>query len=163
VSSNDWASLLPLVLLLVFAYLLLIRPARRRARDIHAVQSALSPGDEVMLTSGIFGVVTEVTEERFGLQISPGVEVHVARAAVARIIRDVPAEDAGATALTDADSSVDDTEARYDDEAVHDDGQTRYDDGHAAATGTIDPDHPATDQRPSDDDTPGDEQRRGAN
>ncbi len=105
-NANDLASLIPLVLLLVFAYLVLIRPARRRAHEVHAVQSALSPGDEVMLTSGIFGTVSTVGDERLSLQLVGGVEIEVARAAVAKILRDVPADaaavESGETAPTEA-------------------------------------------------------------
>jgi preprotein translocase subunit YajC len=93
VNANDLASLIPLGLLLVFAYFVLIRPARRRAQSIQAVQTALSVGDEVMLTSGIFGFVTEVGDERLTIQVAPGVEFAVARAAVARIVHDVPADE----------------------------------------------------------------------
>lgn len=92
-NANDLASLIPLALLLVFAYLVLIRPARRRAQSIQAVQTALSVGDEVMLTSGIFGFVTEVGEERLTIQVASGVEFAVARQAVARIVHDVPADE----------------------------------------------------------------------
>jgi preprotein translocase subunit YajC len=93
VNANDLASLIPLGLLLVFAYFVLIRPARRRAQSIQAVQTALSVGDEVMLTSGIFGFVTEVGDERLTIQVAPGVEFAVARQAVASIVHDVPADE----------------------------------------------------------------------
>jgi preprotein translocase subunit YajC len=107
VNANDWASLIPLALLLVFAYLVLIRPARRRAQAIHAVQSALSVGDEVMLTSGIYGVVTSVGDERLDVEVSPGVQFAVARAAVAKIIRDVPADEPPADVPDEADATTD--------------------------------------------------------
>lgn len=128
-NANDLASLIPLALLLVFAYMLLIRPARRRAHEIHSVQSALSTGDEVMLTSGIFGVVTSVGEERLNVELAPGVEIAVARAAVAKIIRDVPADPA-APEIEDAAGDADDgpvTEPRSSqaDRGPGDDGESR--------------------------------------
>jgi preprotein translocase subunit YajC len=93
--NDTWGSLIPLVLLLVFAYFVLIRPARRRANEIQSVQSALSAGDEVMLASGIYGTVLEVGDERLTLEVAPGVVLSVARAAVARIVRDIPADTGG--------------------------------------------------------------------
>lgn len=118
--NDTWGSLIPLVLLLLFAYLVLIRPARRRAHEIQAVQSALSAGDEVMLASGIYGTVHEVGDERLTLEVAPGVVLSVARAAVARIVQDVPAQQAEpaagddltvrpATEPTDGDRSGPDT------------------------------------------------------
>lgn len=109
-SSNDLASLLPLVVLLVLGYLLFIRPARKRAQEVSALQNALSTGDEVMLTSGIFATVVDVLDDKVRVVIADGVIVTVHRGAIAKIIRDV----------------VDDTpydDAPYEDDApaVHDD------------------------------------------
>lgn len=120
-NANDLASLIPLVLLLAFAYLVLIRPARRRAQDVHAVQSALSAGDEVMLSSGIFGTVTSIEDDRVRLQLAPGVEVAVARAAVAKILRDEPA-----APEYDEEAATSETESTGDDDTAHpDNGESR--------------------------------------
>ena len=75
-SSEDLAGLLPLLVLGVLAYFLFIRPARNRAKDVQKLQNALSAGDEVMLTSGIFGTVEEIVDEQIRVEISPGVSVH---------------------------------------------------------------------------------------
>jgi preprotein translocase subunit YajC len=52
------------------------------------MQATLGPGAEVMTGSGIYGTVTEVDEEEgtVGLEVSPGVVLRIARAAVARVI-----------------------------------------------------------------------------
>ena len=92
-SSEDLAGLLPLLVLGVLAYFLFIRPARNRAKDVQKLQNALSAGDEVMLTSGIFGTVEEIVDEQIRVEISPGVSVMVHRGAIGKIIRDVPADD----------------------------------------------------------------------
>ncbi len=89
----NWAQFLPLVLILAVGYLLLIRPARRRARDASHLQSALSIGDRVMLTSGIYGTITGVVDEEASIEVASGVVVRVHRAAVAKIIHDEPADD----------------------------------------------------------------------
>ncbi|MGH3471949.1 MAG: preprotein translocase subunit YajC [Nocardioidaceae bacterium] len=83
-------SLLPLVLVIALAYFVFIRPARRRAQETRAVQSALTPGDRVMLTSGIYGTISSVDEQQVHIEIAPGVVVATHRAAVAQVIRDEP-------------------------------------------------------------------------
>jgi preprotein translocase subunit YajC len=93
VSSEDLAGLLPLLVLGVLAYFLFIRPARNRAKNVQKLQNALSPGDEVMLTSGIFATVEEIVDEQIRVEISPGVSVMVHRGAIGKIIRDVPVDD----------------------------------------------------------------------
>jgi preprotein translocase subunit YajC len=86
------AKALPLVLLLLFAYVLLVRAPRKRAQETAALQSRLSPGDDVMLTSGIFGQVRTVLDDAFTVEISPGVVVRVHRGAIGTIVHDVDAD-----------------------------------------------------------------------
>jgi preprotein translocase subunit YajC len=67
-------------------WLLLIRPAQRRQRDLGRMQSAVDVGDEVMLTSGIYGTVTSVGDDRIGVQVATGVELQVVRGAIGSIV-----------------------------------------------------------------------------
>lgn len=73
----------PLVDLLFFAgllalvYFMMIRPARKRAREQLQLQESLSPGDAVMLTSGIFGTVVLVGDERVQVEVAPGAVISV--------------------------------------------------------------------------------------
>jgi preprotein translocase subunit YajC len=79
----------PLLFLLVVAvifWLLMIRPAQRKARQQQALQSAVAVGDEVMTTSGIFGEVRALEEETVHLAIAEGVQIRVVRAAIARVV-----------------------------------------------------------------------------
>ncbi|MGI8434970.1 MAG: preprotein translocase subunit YajC [Nocardioidaceae bacterium] len=99
-------NLLFLVGLLALVYLLLIRPARRRARDQAQLQQSLSPGDEVMLTSGIFGSVVMVDDERMQVEVAPGTVLSVHPGAVGKRVGDLPPPtpadvDGGATAFDD--------------------------------------------------------------
>jgi len=94
VNSDDVAGLLPIVVLVVLAYFLLIRPARKRARDVAALQKALSAGDQIMLTSGIFATVVTVDGEKVRVEVAPGVVVSAHRGAVGKIVNDIPADPA---------------------------------------------------------------------
>lgn len=86
------AFLFPLVLLLLF-YVLLIRPAQRRQKAQVNLQSSLVEGRQVMLTSGIFGTLVDVSDpERASVEIAPGTVIEVARAAVATMVEE-PGDD----------------------------------------------------------------------
>jgi preprotein translocase subunit YajC len=50
------------------------------------MQSAVTVGEQVMLTSGIFGTVTDMDDDKLSLEIAPGVIVRVARGAVGSIV-----------------------------------------------------------------------------
>jgi preprotein translocase subunit YajC len=79
----------PLLFLLVVAgafWLLMIRPAQRKARQQQALQSSVAVGDEVMTTSGIFGRVRALEEETVHVEIADGVQIRVVRAAIGRVI-----------------------------------------------------------------------------
>jgi len=52
-----WAQLVPFVLLLVVMYLMVIMPQQKKAKQHAALLKALKPGDKVVTSSGIVGVV----------------------------------------------------------------------------------------------------------
>jgi preprotein translocase subunit YajC len=70
------------VVLLGILWMVLIRPQRNRQRALTDMQSTIGPGDEVMLTSGIFGTVRAIDDERVEIEIAPGTTIQVARRAV---------------------------------------------------------------------------------
>jgi preprotein translocase subunit YajC len=114
-------SLLFFAVILVAFYFLIIRPQRNRARQAAQLQARLVPGAEIMTTAGMFGRVIEVLDDGVVLEISPGVQVRFAKAAVGRI---VAAEDADDATADDADADdADDSAAEVadaTDDASHD-------------------------------------------
>jgi preprotein translocase subunit YajC len=59
-----------------------IRPQQQRLRNQRALVSSLAPGDEVLTAGGLIGVVTVIGDVELRLEVGPGVEVRVARAAI---------------------------------------------------------------------------------
>ena len=83
---KDLAGVLPFVLIALVFYFLILRPQRRRQQALVSTQSALVPGAEVMLTSGIYGRVASLNDETIQLELSPGTQIKVARQAVVRVV-----------------------------------------------------------------------------
>ncbi len=81
---QDLAAILPFLAIAVLFWFLAIRPQQRRARELQAMQQSLSVGDDVMLTSGVYGTLIDIDEETVRLEIAPGVTIKVARGAVGR-------------------------------------------------------------------------------
>nr|CAA9361146.1 MAG: hypothetical protein AVDCRST_MAG46-3279 [uncultured Nocardioidaceae bacterium] len=75
----------PLLLLVVF-YLLIMRPARNRQREVAALQASLEVGTVVMLASGVFGVLEHVGKETVRLRISASTVITVHRQAVGKTL-----------------------------------------------------------------------------
>ena len=89
------ASLLPIIGIALLFWLLLIRPASRRQKELRRMQSSLDVGDEVMLTSGIFGRLVAVEDGNIHVEIADGVTVKAARGAIGSVVpKPDPADDA---------------------------------------------------------------------
>jgi preprotein translocase subunit YajC len=75
-----------LALLLTFAlmWVLLIRPQQRRMRQHQAIVASLRPGDEIVTAGGIYGTVRAIDDEAMLVEVAPGVELRVLRAAVSQ-------------------------------------------------------------------------------
>ncbi|WP_167736774.1 preprotein translocase subunit YajC [Nocardioides sp. 1609] len=74
---------LPIVAILLVFWLLIIRPQQRKQRETMRLQSSIQVGDQVMLTSGFFGTVTDLIEDKADVEIAPDVVVTVVRGAIA--------------------------------------------------------------------------------
>ncbi len=79
-----WTSLVPLVLLLVVFYFLLIRPQQKRAKQHAELLKTLRPGDKIVTSSGICGVVLTVKEKTVTLR-SADSKLEISKASVAEI------------------------------------------------------------------------------
>ena len=77
------ATLIFILVLLVFMYVLLIRPQRQQAKRHQEMLSSISVGDEVVTAGGIYGEVTGIDDERVQLEIDADVRIAVARRAIA--------------------------------------------------------------------------------
>lgn len=87
------ASLLPIVGIALLFWLLLIRPASRRQKELRRMQQSLNVGDEVMLTSGIFATLTATEGDHLLVTVADGVTIKVARGAIASIVQQPPADE----------------------------------------------------------------------
>ena len=91
-TSEQIGSLLPFVLIIVVFWFFILRPARKRQQAAAQLQTSLTVGDRIMLTSGLFGTVVAIGDESFELQLAPKVRVTVHRQAVAKIVESAAIE-----------------------------------------------------------------------
>jgi preprotein translocase subunit YajC len=99
-------SFLPLLLIVAAVYFFLLRPRQRQMRQQRDLQSSLAVGDEVMLTSGVYGFITgfETGSDVVWVEIDDDVQIRVSRAAVSGKV------DTTATATATADAAEGTTE-----------------------------------------------------
>ena len=85
---DAFGAVLPILLIGVVFYLLIMRPARARQKQQAEMVNSITPGTRIMTTAGVFGTVTEVDDDEMSLQIAPGVEIRMVKAAIGRVIPD---------------------------------------------------------------------------
>jgi preprotein translocase subunit YajC len=90
---NDLAALLPLVAILALFWFMVIRPQQRRQKEVVSLQNSIQVGQRVMMSSGVFGTIVSLTDDRARLEIAPGTQIEIARAAIAKV--DEPVEQLG--------------------------------------------------------------------
>ena len=71
----------------VMFYFLLIRPQQKQRKDQENLIKNVKTGDKVLLSSGIFGIVTNVKEKTLMVKIADNVKVEVLKSAVGSVVQ----------------------------------------------------------------------------
>jgi len=82
-----WQMLLFYALIAGGFYFLFIAPQRKKQKAHEKMLSELQSGDEVLTTGGIYGVVTNVKEDRFIVRISETTKVEVAKGFISSVTK----------------------------------------------------------------------------
>jgi len=88
-----WMQFLPMVLLFAAMYFLMIAPQRKKQKEHEKMLKSLESGDEVVTTGGIFGVITNVKEDRFVVRVSDNTKIEVGKSFVQTVTKKVSAGD----------------------------------------------------------------------
>jgi preprotein translocase subunit YajC len=84
-SPPAWTSLVPLVLLIVVFYFILIRPQQKRAKQQAELLKSVHPGDKVLTSSGILGIVITVKDKSVSIR-SADSKLEITKSAITEII-----------------------------------------------------------------------------
>jgi preprotein translocase subunit YajC len=77
-----------ILVLLALMWFLLIRPQRRRQVEAQRLVDSLAVGKEIVTAGGLYGTVTALDGDEVRIEIADGVEVRVAKRAVAGVVSD---------------------------------------------------------------------------
>lgn len=80
--------------LLLFAamYFFMIAPQRKKQKEHEKMLKALQTGDEIITTGGIFGVITNVKDDRFVVRIADNTKIEVGKGFVQTVLKRADAE-----------------------------------------------------------------------
>ncbi len=116
-SSSSYGFLV-IIGIVVVLYLLVLRPqSQKRKRALQQGQQ-VAVGDEVMLSSGIIGRITELEGDRASVEIAPDIEIEVIRRAIAQRLTPAETEDTSTVVPPDPGLDGDDDFAHASDDDV---------------------------------------------
>jgi len=100
-------TLLMMLLLFGAMYFLFIRPNKRRRQQVEEMQRSIGPGDEVLTIGGLYGIVSEIDDDRVVLEVSPGVHNTYSRSSITRVVNAAPSpeDDEDGRAAVDLDKT----------------------------------------------------------
>ncbi|MBI4169146.1 MAG: preprotein translocase subunit YajC [Acidobacteria bacterium] len=79
---SAWVQLVPLLFIFVIFYFLLIRPARKRQKQVQQMLDALKTGDKIVTSGGLLGTVVGVDRNVVQLRVADKVKVDVTRSSI---------------------------------------------------------------------------------
>ncbi len=81
------SSMIPMVLIFMVFYFFLIRPQEKRRKEKASLILTVKKGEEVVTNSGIFGVITKVTEatDTVELEIAENVRIKILKSSIVDI------------------------------------------------------------------------------
>jgi preprotein translocase subunit YajC len=75
-----------ILVLLGLMWFMLIRPQRRRQLEAQRMLQTIEVGKEIVTAGGVYGTITAVDDDEVRLRIADGVEIRLAKRAVAGVI-----------------------------------------------------------------------------
>ena len=75
------------VLLFGAMYFFMIAPQRKKQKEHEKMLKSLESGDEVVTTGGIFGVITNVKEDRFVVRIADNTKIELGKGFVQTVVK----------------------------------------------------------------------------
>ncbi len=73
--GSGWSTMIMLVLLFAVMYFFMIRPQQKKQKELQKQREALKKGDKVVSAGGIYGIIKEVQENAFLVEVAKDVIV----------------------------------------------------------------------------------------
>jgi preprotein translocase subunit YajC len=88
---SPWNSLIFMVLIFGAMYFLMIAPQRKKQKEHEKMLASLGSGDEIITTGGIFGVITNVKDDRFVIRIAENTKIELGKGFIQSVVKKSPA------------------------------------------------------------------------
>ena len=76
------STILPMVLIMIVFYFFMIRPQMKKAKDHKKLVQELKKGDKIVTTAGIHGVIRDMNDTTFVIEVEGGTKIRFDKSAV---------------------------------------------------------------------------------
>ena len=73
--GSGWTSIIMMAAVVLIFWLFMIRPQQKRQKEVQQKREALTTGDRIVTSGGLFGVIRDIKEKEFVVEIADGVRV----------------------------------------------------------------------------------------
>lgn len=80
--GSGWTSIIMMAAVVLIFWLFMIRPQQKRQKEVQRKREALSTGDRIVTSGGLYGTIRDIKETEFVVEIAEGVRVRVDRGSV---------------------------------------------------------------------------------
>ena len=88
--GGGWSFWVMMILIFVVFYFFMIRPQQKKQKELQKQRDALTKGSKVVTAGGIYGIVKEVEETTFLLEVAKDVTIKVDKGSVYVAAEDAP-------------------------------------------------------------------------
>ena len=88
-AQSPWASLFPLLLIMVIFYFFLIRPQMKRQKEMKSFRESLKKGDRIVTSGGIYGKINNLSDNVITIDVGNNILLKVDKSAVLRDTTDI--------------------------------------------------------------------------
>lgn len=81
-ASSPWGTVAMMAAIFVVFYFFMIRPQQKKQKALEEQRKALKSGDRIITSGGVHGVIKDVKEREFVIEIADGVRVRIDKGSV---------------------------------------------------------------------------------
>lgn len=80
--TEKWGGLLMMLAIFVVFYFFMIRPQQKKQKELQKQREALTKGNKVVTAGGIYGIIKEVQDNTFLVEVSKDVTIKIDKGSV---------------------------------------------------------------------------------
>ena len=81
-AGGGWSGMLMIIAMIAIFYFFMIRPQQKKQKELQKQREALKKGDKVITAGGIYGIIKEVQETTFLIEVSKDTTLKVDKGSV---------------------------------------------------------------------------------